>query len=140
MAGHTVRADFEGGALSLGFRALLLRGIDRQIGLTSRLAAAIRDRRHPSYVDHPLCDLIAQRVYQIASGYANGNDANSLRHDPLFKLSLDRLPLEDAQALASAPPARAWNTRSIARMPTASLGPLSSTLCTAIPSRLRPLS
>ena len=103
VAGYTVRADFEGGAMSSDFGALLLRGIDRQIGLTARLAAAIRDRRHPSYVDHPLRDLIAQRVYQIASGYANGNDANSLRHDPLFKLSLDRLPLEDTQALASAP-------------------------------------
>lgn len=103
VAGHTVRADFEGGALSSDFGALLLRGIDRQIGLTSRLAAAIRDERHPSYIDHPLRDLIAQRVYQIASGYPDGNDANSLRHDPLFKLSLDHLPLDDAPALASAP-------------------------------------
>jgi len=40
VAGHTVRADFEGGALSSDFGVLLLRGIDRQIGLTARLAAA----------------------------------------------------------------------------------------------------
>ena len=33
-AGQTLRADFEGGALSSDFGALLLRGIDRQIGLT----------------------------------------------------------------------------------------------------------
>jgi hypothetical protein len=46
--GYTVRADFDGGALSSDFGALLLRGIDRQIGLTERLAAAVRDRRHPS--------------------------------------------------------------------------------------------
>jgi hypothetical protein len=98
-----VRADFDGGALSSDFGALLLRGIDRQIGLTERLAAAVRDRRHPSYIDHPLRDLFAQRIYQIASGYADGNDAQSLRHDPLFKLSVERLPLEPAQDLASAP-------------------------------------
>src|SRR6516225_10160432 len=103
IAGYTIRADFEGGALSSDFGALLLRGIDRQIGLTERLAAAMQDKRHQSYIDHTLRDLLAQRIYQIASGYADGNDANSLRHDPLFKLSVERPPLEPAQDLASAP-------------------------------------
>jgi len=103
VAGYTVRADFEGGALSSDFGALLLRGIDRQIGLTERLAAAIQDKRHPSYIDHPLRALLAQRIYQIASGYADGNDAKSLRHDPMFKLSVERPPLDPAQDLASAP-------------------------------------
>jgi hypothetical protein len=103
LPGYTVRADFDGGALSSDFGALLLRGIDRQIGFTERLAAAVRDKRHPSYIDHPLRDLFAQRIYQIASGYADGNDAHSLRHDPMFKLSLERVPLDPAQDLASAP-------------------------------------
>jgi hypothetical protein len=103
LPGHTVRADFDGGTLSSDFGALLLRGIDRQIGLTERLAAAVRDKRHPSYTDHSLRDLFAQRIYQIASGYADGNDATSLRHDPLFKLSLERRPLDPTQDLASAP-------------------------------------
>lgn len=62
VAGSTVRADFEGGALSSDFGVLFLRGIDRQIGLTARLAAALHDPRHPSSVDHALRDLIAQRV------------------------------------------------------------------------------
>jgi hypothetical protein len=103
VAGHTLRADFEGGALSSDFGVLLLRGIDRQIGLTARLAAAIHDTRHPSYIDHPLRDLLAQRIYQIASGYADGNDANSLRRDPLFKLGVEHSPLAPEQDLASAP-------------------------------------
>jgi hypothetical protein len=103
LSGYTVRADFDGGALSSDFGALLLRGIDRQIGFTERLAAAVRDKRHPSYIDHPLRDLFAQRIYQIASGYADGNDANSLRHDPMFKLSVERVPLDPTQDLASAP-------------------------------------
>jgi hypothetical protein len=101
--GQTLRADFEGGALSSDFGALLLRGIDRQIGLTKRLTAALHDKRHQSYIDHPLRDLLAQRIYQIASGYADGNDANSLRRDPMFKLGVDRLPLEPEHDLASAP-------------------------------------
>ena len=103
IVGQTIRADFEGGALSSDFGALLLRGVDRQIGLTERLAAAIHDKRHQSYIDHPLRDLLAQRIYQIASGYVDGNDANSLRRDPLFKLGVERSPLDDEQDLASAP-------------------------------------
>ena len=51
LAGQTIRADFEGGALSSDFGALLLRGIDRQIGLTERLAASILiSRRRPSAI------------------------------------------------------------------------------------------
>jgi hypothetical protein len=103
VVGQTIRADFEGGALSSDFGTLLLRGIDRQIGLTERLAAAMQDKRHPSSIDPPLRDLLAQRIYQMASGYADGNDANSLRHDPLWKLSVERPPLDPAQDLARAP-------------------------------------
>jgi hypothetical protein len=103
VAGQTLRADFEGGALSSDFGALLLRGVDRQIGLTERLTAAIHDKRHPSYIDHPLRDLLAQRIYQIASGYADANDANHLRHDPVFKLGGERRPLDPEHDLASAP-------------------------------------
>lgn len=93
-AGQTRRADFEGGALSSDFGVLLLRGIARQMGLTKRLAAAIHDKRHQSYIDHPLRDLLAQRIYQLASGYADANDANHLRRAPVCKLGLERRPLE----------------------------------------------
>lgn len=103
VTGYTVRADFEGGALSSDFGPLLLRGVDRQIGLTERLTAAVHEQRHRSSIVHPLRELFAQRIYQIASGYADGNDANSLRHDPMFKLGVERLPLEPEQDLASAP-------------------------------------
>jgi hypothetical protein len=101
--GLTVRGDFDGGALSSDFGPLLLRGVDRQIGLTECLAAAFQDQRHPSYLTHPLQDLFAQRIYQLAWAYEDGNDANALRTDPVFKLGLERLPLEAAADLASAP-------------------------------------
>ena len=57
IAGQTLRADVEGGALSSDFGALLLRGIDRQMGLTKRFAAAIHDKRHQSSLAHPLPDV-----------------------------------------------------------------------------------
>lgn len=97
----TVRADFEGGALSSDFGALLLRGVDRQIGLSERLAGAFNDRRHPGYIDHPPAALFAQRIDQIACGYADGNDANALRADPMFKLALERRLLDGEAALAA---------------------------------------
>ena len=97
VAGHTLRADCDGGALSSDFGPLLLRGVDRPIGLTERLATAIHDKRHLSSIDHPLRDLLAQRIDQMASGDADGKDANSLRHDPVFKRGGARLPLDAAQ-------------------------------------------
>ena len=82
---HTVRADFAGGGLSSDFGPMLLRGVDLQIGLTERITAALPDRRHASYISHSYHDLLTQRIYQIGCGYEDGNDSNSLRHDPMFK-------------------------------------------------------
>ncbi len=103
VAGLTVRAEFDGGAMSSDFGPLILRGVDQQIGLIERLTQAVDDRRHPSYIEHPLRDLFVQRIFQIACGYADGNDANVLRTDPLFKLGVDRHPLARAMDLASGP-------------------------------------
>lgn len=100
-AGFTIRADFDGGGLSSDLGPLILRGLDQQIGLTERLAAAIDDRRHPGYVQHSVRDVLTQRIFQIASGYEDGNDSHSLRHDPLFRLGAGRKPFEPAEALAS---------------------------------------
>ena len=102
VSGLSVRADFDGGALSSDFGPLILQGVNRQTGLIDRLAAAIHDTRHASYVEHSLPDLLAQRIYQIACGYADGNDANALRSDPLFKLGIGRRPLDEGNDLASA--------------------------------------
>ena len=103
VAGLSVRADFDGGALSSDFGPMILRGVDRHIGLTEQLSAAFDDRRHPSYVTHSMRESMAQRVFQIACAYEDGNDANALRTDALFKLGLDRKPLDAAMDLASAP-------------------------------------
>jgi hypothetical protein len=98
---HIVRADFAGGGLSSDLGPVLLRGADLQIGLTERLTAALSDRRHASYIQHSHRDLLTQRIYQIGCGYEDGNDSNSLRHDPMFKLGAARLPFDDDAALAS---------------------------------------
>ena len=68
-----------------------LRGMERQRGLTARLAAAVQDQRHPSSLAHPLRDLLAPRRSHIASGEADGQEAQSLRHAPLVQRSGARL-------------------------------------------------
>jgi hypothetical protein len=82
--------------------ALLLKLADEQLGLTWRLASAIRDRRQPGKVAHPLRDLLRQRVFGLACGYPDCNDAARLVDDPIHKLVLERDPLEGA-ALGSQP-------------------------------------
>lgn len=98
--GFTVRADFAGGELSSDLGAVILDTVDRRIGLIDRLTAAISDPRDARYITHPLRDLLKQRVFQIASGYEDGNDADTLRADPLFKLAAGRAPLATDNSLA----------------------------------------
>lgn len=100
--GKTVHVDFSGGALSSDAGLLQLKEVDEQIGLTAALAKAITDPRDERYTAHSMHDLVRQTVYQIAAGYEDGNDSNSLRDDPVLKMMAGRLPLSGSP-LASQP-------------------------------------
>ncbi len=95
-----VRFDQEHGTSDGG--AILLKAADNRLGLSTALAGCFRDQRQTGKVQHTLVDLLCQRVYGIACGYADGNDAARLGDDPVFKLLLDRDPLEGS-TLASQP-------------------------------------
>jgi hypothetical protein len=82
--------------------AVLLRAIDQRLGLTERLAGCLRDRRDPSKINHEIEELLSQRVFGIACGYPDGNDAARLSGDPVHKLLVGRDPI-DGDALASQP-------------------------------------
>lgn len=82
--------------------AVLLRAVDERLGLTRSLAGALSDRRQGSKVRHSLQDVLRQRIYGIACGYEDNNDAARLRHNPTQKLLLDRDPFSGA-TLASQP-------------------------------------
>jgi hypothetical protein len=94
--------DFDGGRWSADAGLILLNDPDDQLGLTRHLAAVLRDPRDPRRIDFTLHDLLKQRVLHIAAGYEDANDANPLRHDPIFKVLLGRLP-ESGPPLASQP-------------------------------------
>ncbi len=87
-----VRAD--GGALTSDAGALLLRQLDERLGLTRRLARCLVDRREPGKVRHEVGSLLRQRIYQIALGYEDCNDADQLRADPALKLAVGRAPAD----------------------------------------------
>jgi hypothetical protein len=82
--------------------ALLLKATDERLGLTASLAACLRDPRQPGKVTHALVELVRQRVFGIALGYPDANDARALADDPIHKLLLGRDPIE-GDALASQP-------------------------------------
>src|SRR5678815_320445 len=102
VGGKAVELDFNGGRLSSDAGIVLLKDIDEQLGLTRALAAVLSDRRDARRIHFTPEDLLKQRVFQIAAGYEDANDANTLRDDPIFKLMLDRLP-ESGASLASQP-------------------------------------
>jgi hypothetical protein len=93
--------DFKGGSITSDAGLLLARQLDERLGLTAGLAECLVDRRHQSYVKQSLLEIVRQRVYQIMAGYEDANDADSLRHDPVFKGIAGRL-LSD-EPLASQP-------------------------------------
>ena len=92
--GKEIAARFDGGQLSSDGGLLVLREIEQRLKLADRLAACIDDPRHPGSVVHTVAEIIRFRLLMIAAGYEDGNDAGSLRSDPLFKLALERLPSE----------------------------------------------
>jgi Transposase DDE domain group 1 len=98
----SVELDFDGGRLSSDAGVVLLKDIDEQLGLTRALAAVLSDPRDGRRIHFTPEDLLKQRVFQIAAGYEDANDANTLRDDPIFKLLLDHLP-ETGAPLASQP-------------------------------------
>jgi len=82
--------------------AILLKAAERRLGLTSALAACLRDDRESGKVRHELSELITQRVMAIALGYEDANDAARLASDPIHKLLVGRDPVE-GEDLASQP-------------------------------------
>lgn len=97
-----VVAQFDQESSSVDTGAVLLKAADARLGLTESFAGCLRDDRQAAKVRHELGDLLSQRVFGIACGYPDANDADRLTDDPIQKLLLDRDPVDGA-SLASQP-------------------------------------
>lgn len=105
-----VVAVFDGGAMSSDGGMVILAAADEQAGVTAALAAAMRDGRQQSKVEHSAHEIVRERVLAIAGGYADGNDLNTLRDDPALKLVSGQCPLSGT-ALASQATVSRWENR-----------------------------
>jgi hypothetical protein len=92
VSGKRVEVKFDGGLLSSDGGVLALREVEQRLRVADRLAACMVDPRAPDQITHSLADIIRFRLLMIAAGYEDGNDASSLRGDPMFKMALDLTP------------------------------------------------
>ncbi len=90
-----ITAVFDEPSMSTDGGLLFLREALQRNDIIDRIAAVIPDKRHVSYIDHQLRELLVQRVAQIACGYEDANDCNGMRHDPVLKMAAGRLPEDD---------------------------------------------
>ncbi len=96
-----VEATFDGGRLTSDGGLPWLAEAEEALGICAALAAEVPEWRR-AHIHHSLETLVRQRVFQIACGYEDQNDADTLRTDPLLKLVCGRRPESDAD-LASQP-------------------------------------
>ena len=85
-----IRAQFDGGAISTDGGGLLLREVEKRIGLLHQFAASFTDYRNPDLIEHTVEELVAQRVYSLALGYEDLNDHEELRNDPLLAVLVEK--------------------------------------------------
>jgi len=81
---------FDGGDITSDGGGLLLKKVEERTCILRRFAACFADYRSADRVEHPLVDLVAQRVYGLALGYEDLNDHDELRRDPMLAVILGK--------------------------------------------------
>jgi DDE family transposase len=82
--------DFNGGQITSDTGLVLLRQFDAQLALTKRLWGLCNEWRNPMFIEHHTHEMLCQRIYQIAAGYEDCDDADTLRSDPTFQTIVGR--------------------------------------------------
>jgi hypothetical protein len=100
MGTQQVTVDFQGGRVVTDAGLLPVRLLDKELGVLRDIAARLPDPRAQAFVTHSREAILTQEVYQILAGYPDGNDAQAVRHDPLFQTLVDVTP-DAEQELAS---------------------------------------
>jgi len=87
---RSIMIDFRGAKISSDTGFIMLREIDECFGVIGPMNGCFEDRRSPVHTRHSLVQTIRQRVYQIAAGYEDCNDADYLRIDPTLRLAIGK--------------------------------------------------
>jgi hypothetical protein len=96
VARKKVTASFDGGMLSSDGGVLLLRSVEKRLGIARRLSACLKDKRDPDLIRYTVEEMLRLRMFAIAAGYEDANDFDRLRYDPIFKMAVGRSPEEGA--------------------------------------------
>ena len=109
-----VVADFAGGRITSDAGGLVLRELDQRYRLAANVARCLHDPRDSHKVKHDLLTLVRQRLFAIAQGYEDNNDAATLAKDPAFKIMAGKAPESDGD-LASQPTLSRFENRVTAK-------------------------
>ena len=90
LGGRELVWRFDGGDITSDGGVLMLQKLEERAGIVRRFAACFTDYRKPEQIEHPLLDLITQRVFGLALGYADLNDHDELRRDPMLAVALNK--------------------------------------------------
>ena len=88
ICGRSIVARFDSPHMSSDGGLRALREVECRLGIAQRLASCIVDPRDPNRIADGLDEIIRTRMLMIAAGYEDGNDADTLRTDPMFKLAM----------------------------------------------------
>lgn len=84
---RSISIDFLGAKITSDTGFLVLREIDQRFNILNAAASQMDDPRSLRHTDHSLLELLRQRVYQVAAGYEDCNDADHLKVDPALRLA-----------------------------------------------------
>src|SRR6266853_21715 len=87
--------DFQGRRIVSAAGLLAVRALERPLRVIADLAAQLPDPRSPTFIRHSVEALLTQEVYALLAGDPDPNDADELRHDPLFQILADVSPDAD---------------------------------------------
>src|SRR6266542_351137 len=119
VGGKTITATFDGGKLSSNGGVLILREIERKLGLAAVLSRHIPDDRDRTRITHSYSDMTRARMFAIASGHEDCDDLDVLRSDPALKMACGRLPVSGIDLMSQPTLSRLENApfwRQLARM------------------------
>jgi Transposase DDE domain group 1 len=87
---RAIMIDFQGATISSDTGFILLREVDERFRIIGPMKDCLEDSRLPSHTRHSMIQMVRQRVYQMAAGYEDCNDAEFLRIDPALRLALGK--------------------------------------------------
>ena len=97
LGGRELVWRFDGGHITSDAGVLVLRKLEQRMGIVCRFAACFTDYRKADQIEHPLLDLITQRLFGLALGYEDLNDHDELRRDPMLAAALGKDDVQGEQ-------------------------------------------